>query len=93
MSSTEARRWLVSGRVQGVGFRVFVLEEAQRLGVSGYVRNLPDGSVEAVASGETGALERLERALRAGPPGARVERVEGSVTGDAVQLPAVFEVR
>ena len=89
----ETRRWLVSGMVQGVGFRMFVLHEAQRLGLAGYVRNRPDGSVEAVASGETVELERLERALRAGPPAARVERVEVSVLDGAAQLPAVFEVR
>jgi len=68
-----ARRFLVSGRVQGVGFRFFVETIAVREGLHGWVRNLPDGRVEAVAEGETSALERFERALQQGPRGARVD--------------------
>jgi acylphosphatase len=71
-----ARRYLVSGRVQGVGFRYFAQVTASRDGLHGWVRNLPDGRVEAAAEGEADALDRFEQALRHGPPGARVERLE-----------------
>jgi len=69
------RRYLIEGRVQGVGFRYFTRRTARRLGIAGYVRNLPDGSVEALARGSDADLEALERRLREGPPGARVESV------------------
>src|SRR5258707_15135154 len=71
-----ARRYLVSGRVQGVGFRFFAEAAALREGLHGWVRNLPDGRVEALAEGEAEAVERFERAIGHGPPGARVERVD-----------------
>jgi acylphosphatase len=71
-----ARRFLISGRVQGVGFRYFVEEAASREGVHGWVQNLPDGRVEAAAEGEAAAVERFERAVRHGPRGARVDAVE-----------------
>jgi acylphosphatase len=71
-----ARRYLISGRVQGVGFRYFAEAAAAREGLHGWVRNLPDGRVEAAAEGESESVERFERAVRHGPPGARVERVE-----------------
>lgn len=74
-----ARRFLVSGRVQGVGFRYFVYDAARREGVAGYVRNLPDGRVEALVEGEMEAVTRVERAIRLGPGGARVEHVEADV--------------
>jgi acylphosphatase len=70
-----ARRFVVSGRVQGVGFRYFTQDTARREGVTGWVRNLPDGRVEALAEGDAEAVTRLERALRAGPRGARVDRL------------------
>lgn len=70
-----ARRFLVSGRVQGVGFRWFAHDAARREGLSGYVTNLADGRVEAVAEGEAESVDRFERALRNGPSGARVEHV------------------
>jgi len=70
-----ARRFLVSGRVQGVGFRFFVESTAAREGLHGWVRNLPDGRVEAVAEGDASAVERFERALQHGPRGARVDDV------------------
>jgi acylphosphatase len=75
-----ARRFLISGRVQGVGFRFFTAAAARREGVHGWVRNLPDGRVEAAAEGDAEAIERFERTVRAGPRGARVEHVE--VTDD-----------
>jgi len=66
----------VRGRVQGVGFRFFVLEQAHTLGVSGWVRNLPDRRVEVVAEGERALLERLLSDLRRGPRGAHVDDVD-----------------
>jgi len=71
-----ARRFLVSGRVQGVGFRFFAERAARREGLKGWVRNLPDGRVEAAAEGEADAVDRFEGQLRHGPSGSRVEQVE-----------------
>ena len=74
----------VTGVVQGVGFRWFVRERARRLGLSGWVRNLPDGSVEVVASGENGQVDLLRAELTNGPSGASVEAlVELSEEPDA----------
>lgn len=70
-----ARRFLVSGRVQGVGFRWFVKDVADREGATGWVRNLPDGRVEALVEGDNHAVLRVEAALRSGPGGARVATV------------------
>lgn len=70
-----ARRFLIGGRVQGVGFRYFAREAALREGVTGWVRNLADGRVEALVEGDTEAVTRVERALRSGPRGARIETV------------------
>ena len=67
-----AFRFIVQGRVQGVGYRYFVLQEAEALGVSGFARNRPDGSVEVVAEGSDEALHDLEARLRQGPAFARV---------------------
>jgi acylphosphatase len=71
-----ARRYFIGGRVQGVGFRFFTEASAGREGLDGWVRNLPDGRVEIAAEGDAESVERFERAIRHGPPGARVERVE-----------------
>jgi acylphosphatase len=71
-----ARRFIVVGRVQGVGYRYFVLRQAEVLGVSGFARNRPDGSVEVVAEGSEDALRQLEDHLRQGPSFAAVEDVE-----------------
>jgi acylphosphatase len=71
-----ARRYIVSGRVQGVGFRYFTEVAALREGLHGWVRNMPDGRVEAIAEGDAEAIERFERQVRHGPPAARVEHVE-----------------
>lgn len=76
----RGRRFLVSGRVQGVGFRYFVYREAQRLGLSGFVRNLGDGRVEVVASGPEPSLNRLEALLWRGPVMANVTMVEAEET-------------
>jgi acylphosphatase len=74
----EAVRFIVYGRVQGVGFRFFVEREARRLGLKGWVRNRQDGSVECLAIGASETLEQLHRKLREGPPAARVEQVSRS---------------
>ncbi len=71
-----ATRFLISGQVQGVGFRMFVARQAERLAVTGYARNLDDGRVEVVADGSDEAITTLEGRLRDGPPGARVEKME-----------------
>jgi acylphosphatase len=69
----RARHAIVRGRVQGVGYRFFAERAARDLGVRGWVRNLPDGSVEAVAEGEDEAIVRFLERLRQGPRGSRVE--------------------
>ncbi len=80
MTSTEkaalARRYVVRGRVQGVGFRWFVEAEAHRLGIAGWVRNNADGSVEVLAIGTRDQLAGLRSSLREGPRAARVDDVE-----------------
>lgn len=68
--------WVVEGRVQGVGYRYFVQREADRLGLTGYARNLSDGRVEVVADGATADLHALETALRQGPRQASVSAVQ-----------------
>lgn len=73
---TVARRYVVSGRVQGVGFRAFVAEAARERGLAGWVRNLADGRVEAHAEGDAAALDSLAEALARGPLLARVDRVQ-----------------
>jgi acylphosphatase len=69
------RRYVVSGRVQGVGFRFFVRDAAVREGIGGWVRNRDDGRVEIEAEGDAEALLRFERAVRRGPAAARVDDV------------------
>ena len=81
MTSTEktaalAHRYIVRGRVQGVGFRWFVEREAHILGVSGWVRNNSDGSVEVLAQGTRDQLLGFRSRLRQGPRAARVDDVE-----------------
>ena len=71
-----SRRYVIGGRVQGVGFRYFTEAAAACEGLHGWVRNLPDRRVEIAAEGETEAVERFERQIRQGPPGARVEDVQ-----------------
>ncbi|TVR93969.1 MAG: acylphosphatase [Wenzhouxiangellaceae bacterium] len=72
----EARRWLISGRVQGVFFRASTRRQAEVLALAGYAVNLPDGRVEVLAHGDPAALEQLADWLRAGPPAARVDALE-----------------
>ncbi|HID82831.1 MAG TPA: acylphosphatase [Chromatiales bacterium] len=69
-------RFLISGRVQGVFFRQSVVDEATRLGLRGYAKNLSDGRVEVLACGEVGLLAQLEAWLHQGPPMASVSGIE-----------------
>ncbi|MGH9398048.1 MAG: acylphosphatase [Terriglobia bacterium] len=71
-----ARKYLISGMVQGVGYRFFAEREAKSLGLRGYVKNLPDGRVEAYAIGDERALKKFGRRLAEGPGSALVKRVE-----------------
>ena len=78
----------ITGRVQGVGFRWFVREEARRLGLSGWVTNLDSGDVEVAAGGESASLARLRAALAVGPSGAGVAEVlELSDEGETLPYP------
>lgn len=72
---SQCRRCRVTGRVQGVFFRATTREQARRLGLTGYARNLPDGSVEVLACGEGPALQALQDWLRQGPPLAEVRQL------------------
>jgi acylphosphatase len=75
MADLASVRVIVYGFVQGVFFRAFVAKQASELGVTGYVRNLPQGTVEVLAEGERRRLERLVGYLKIGPPDARVVKV------------------
>ena len=86
-----AKRVRVTGRVQGVFFRAWTRDEAQTLGVTGWVRNCTDGSVEAQLEGREEAVEELIDLMREGPPGANAENVEVE-EADAEGL-ASFDVR
>ncbi len=85
MAGPARARVVVTGRVQGVAFRAATADEAARLGVRGWVRNLPDGRVEAVVEGECAQVERLVAWCRRGPPLARVDELTvrwGEARGD-----------
>jgi len=86
-------RYIVRGDVQGVGFRWFVLREATRLELAGYVRNLRNGTVEVVALGTVSALATLEAALGKGPPAARVHAVDKEDISQDIKLPKPFDLR
>jgi acylphosphatase len=87
------RRWIIRGRVQGVGFRWFVMREAERLKLGGYVQNLPDGSVEVVSQGPEAVLEMLEAHLERGPSHARVDDVARLQVPRELDVPRSFEIR
>ena len=93
--SLHARQYVVSGRVQGVGFRWFVREQAQSRRLAGFVENAPDGSVIAQVRGGAEALAAMESAMRVGPPGARVTQLDIRDLDEAVaaSLPPRFEIR
>jgi acylphosphatase len=84
--AVEARRFIVRGRVQGVGFRWFVEREAHILGIAGWVRNNADGSVEVQAQGTRDQILGLRSRLRDGPRAARVDAVEESDARPAAGL-------
>lgn len=69
-------RIIVSGLVQGVNFRYFTLKQAQKIGIKGYVRNLPDGSVEAIALGEKWMIDEFTKQLKIGPASSRVTGID-----------------
>lgn len=85
-------RLQLSGRVQGVGFRYAMREEAQRRGVRGWVRNRRDGSVEALLQGNSEGVEALVAWARQGPPGARVTQFQ-SIPADEEPEHSGFELR
>ncbi len=87
------RSYLVSGAVQGVGFRHYAWRQGQRIGVTGWVSNLPDGRVEAAAEGTAEQLEEFERALRQGPPSASVTYLHIVDSLDEAQRLITFEIR
>lgn len=86
-----ARRYLISGMVQGVGYRAFAEREARRIGVTGWARNLDDGRVEVHANGTSGQLDDFEARLRQGPRWAEVRTVE--VFEAAVSPAGEFHIR
>lgn len=79
----RAVRWLLEGRVQGVGFRHFTRQQADRLGVVGTVANLADGRVEIEAAAEAATLADFEEKVRQGPPSGRVDRLDETEIADA----------
>jgi len=87
-----SRRFLVTGRVQGVGFRWFAHDAAGIEGLHGWVRNLADGSVEVVVEGDRESVDRFEGAIRRGPSHARVEHVEVEEMPPAQRVTG-FEIR
>jgi acylphosphatase len=87
------RRVLVSGLVQGVAFRAYTRETARRIGVNGWVRNLPDGRVEALVEGDSELVHRMLSWLKKGPPSSRVDDVqviEESPTGEFSSFDVAF---
>jgi acylphosphatase len=90
MTEKVTRRLAITGVVQGVWYRESMRQEAERLGITGWVRNRPDGSVEALVQGSASAVEAMQRWAHRGPEQARVERVEATAAeGDF----AAFEKR
>ena len=88
----EAKKIKISGRVQGVGFRHFTVQNARSLNLKGWVMNMPDGTVEALIGGDPEDVETMMKKLHKGPAAARVDRVETN-TAQADGLPDSFGVR
>ncbi|MGC2657104.1 MAG: acylphosphatase [Bryobacteraceae bacterium] len=91
MEQKAARRWLISGQVQGVGFRYFVQREARALGLTGWARNLDDGRVEVYAAGDRQGLDAMAASLHVGPSLAQVRSVEQ--IEENIQRHAGFNIR
>jgi len=91
-SRTITKHYFISGRVQGVGFRAFTRRIAEEWKLKGWVRNLPDGRVEALIGGPRSSVEGFEIQLRKGPHNGRVDQLVVS-DGDAQSIPADFEIR
>ncbi len=91
MNLLAARRYLISGRVQGVGYRYFAQRAAREIGVTGWARNLPDGRVEAHANGTEKQLDDFEGRLRQGPRAAEIRAFE--ISEAAVSDTAGFDIR
>ena len=89
---TTGRQMVVSGRVQGVGFRYFCVRHAQRLGVRGYVKNLPDGSVLVRAYGTPSQIDEFTRLVKKGPAFAQITGAEADIVPDDPEV-QMFEVR
>jgi acylphosphatase len=87
----ERARYVIQGTVQGVGFRWFVARQAERLDVTGWTRNMADGSVEVVAEGEN--LGRLEELLARGPSSARVTNVDKHELSHQIDIPKTFSIK
>ena len=86
------QRLVVSGRVQGVGFRRYVERAAHRHGVAGWVKNRPDGGVEILVEGPRTALDGLTADVRRGPPGAHVLDIQASAAAGDEPLPRPFAI-
>ena len=91
-TAIRAYRWVISGRVQGVGFRWFVLRTAQRLGVTGWARNLWDGRVEVMGQGTLSMLHDFQKGLHRGPLLSSVEKVEKVEVTSEVSTFKSFEI-
>ena len=92
MTSDITVHCIVHGRVQGVGFRYFVYEEATRLSLRGHVRNLPGGEVEVLAAGPANKVNHLLDSLRTGPPGAQVREIRELPVEAGTTPPTTFEI-
>lgn len=90
--ASGVRRYVISGKVQGVGYRYFASRVARELKLAGWVRNLPDGRVEALASGPVARLKRFDTELRIGPPRAEVTAVHVEEAAPDVTLEG-FHIR
>jgi acylphosphatase len=84
---------VISGRVQGVGFRYYILEKAEMIGISGWVSNLPDGDVKTEAIGDENQISDFLQYLRKGPSGARIERVDYTIEDVALNEFSGFDIK
>jgi acylphosphatase len=92
-SPLVSKRFIVRGRVQGVGFRWFVEREAKQLGLGGWVRNNEDATVECLAIGAEGKVQALRAKLEQGPRASRVDWVEEIDVAPPAEAPRSFEIR